>query len=275
MIPIAKVIVRPTEPTGKNRKKVWMQKGKNLFNKDDAIIDGYYIDNSGNLISASNSWYQNAFIKVKSNTQYTMSSGHGILRVCFYDNNKNYISRNTTEKTSLTFLTPSNCEYVKLSGDTSSIQILDLQLEQGPNKTYYEAYIEPKIYIKNINDVYEEFTEKNEEKYSTSETKIGTWIDGKPLYRKVFIGTINETTTGTFQDTLIDMNINNVDKKFIDKAFYIDQYNDSILIPYITNSGYIIKAMLLNKNVLRIMTNSSAFNGLTFYVVVNYTKTTD
>lgn len=162
MIPIAKVIVSPTEPQGKNRKKVWMQKGKNLFNKDDAIIDGYYIDNSGNLISASNSWYQNAFIKVKSNTQYTMSSGHEILRVCFYDNNKNYISRNTTEKTSLTFLTPSNCEYVKLSGDTSSIQILDLQLEQGPNKTYYEAYIEPKIYIKNINDVYEEFINKKE-----------------------------------------------------------------------------------------------------------------
>lgn len=31
------------------------------------------------------------------------------------------------------------------------------------------------------------------EKYSTTETKIGTWIDGKPIYRKVLSGTIGSS----------------------------------------------------------------------------------
>jgi hypothetical protein len=41
------------------------------------------------------------------------------------------------------------------------------------------------IYVRNSNGVYEEFTKKSEEVYSTEEQVIGTWIDGKPLYRKV------------------------------------------------------------------------------------------
>ena len=45
-----------------------------------------------------------------------------------------------------------------------------------------------KIYTKNDNGGYEEFyseEEHNKQVYSTSEQRIGTWIDGKPIYRKV------------------------------------------------------------------------------------------
>ena len=44
---------------------------------------------------------------------------------------------------------------------------------------------ENSIYVRNSNGVYEEFAKKSEEVYSTEEQVIGTWIDGKPLYRKV------------------------------------------------------------------------------------------
>lgn len=124
-----RVVVSPTEPTGDNRKKVWMQKGKNKFNPNDK-------------------------------TKY--------IRVCFNDGTAT-----------------------------------DIQLEQGTTATTYEPYVEDKIYIKNNNDVYEEFIKKQEEVYSTTETKIGTWIDGKTLYRKVYDGialsgneTIVEQTSG-------------------------------------------------------------------------------
>lgn len=47
-----------------------------------------------------------------------------------------------------------------------------------------------KIYTKNDNGVYDEFyNETNREVYSTTEQRIGTWIDGKPLYRRTFIST--------------------------------------------------------------------------------------
>ncbi len=59
------------------------------------------------------------------------------------------------------------------------------------------------IYVRNSNGVYEEFAKKNEEVYSTNEQAIGTWIDGKTLYRKVYDGialsgseTIVEQTSG-------------------------------------------------------------------------------
>lgn len=42
-----------------------------------------------------------------------------------------------------------------------------------------------KIYVLNNNNIYEEFIKKEEITYSTEEQKIGTWIDGKNIYRKV------------------------------------------------------------------------------------------
>lgn len=41
-----------------------------------------------------------------------------------------------------------------------------------------------------------------QEVYSTEETRIGTWIDGKPLYRKVYDNLIFPTTTGINKDIL-------------------------------------------------------------------------
>jgi hypothetical protein len=55
------------------------------------------------------------------------------------------------------------------------------------------------------------------EVYTTTETKVGTWIDGKPIYRRVLTGTVTTytddtvrrtfavTTSLTFIDKLIDM----------------------------------------------------------------------
>lgn len=39
--------------------------------------------------------------------------------------------------------------------------------------------------------------------YSTSETKIGTWVDGKPLYRKVFI--LNNIVASTSNSDFVDL----------------------------------------------------------------------
>lgn len=111
--------------------------------------------------------------------------------------------------------------------------------------------------------------------YSTDERCIGRWIDGRPLYRKVITGTTTNTTNGTFANTEIDLNIANRKDFWIRTAFYYDSYGDSLAMPYTNNSGYIIKAMLLRENKLRVMTNSSDFNSLQFIVTIEYTKTTD
>lgn len=155
------IVVSATEPTGNNRRKVWFRKGKNLFDKNTSIITGYYLDDKGSLVSSENSWYQNVFIEVNSKIQYTISSTVAVLRICFYDKDEKFISRATTEGTNITFFTPENCKYVRLSGNNADTQVQRLQLEQNSTATSYEAYVESQIFIKNSNEIYEEFINNN------------------------------------------------------------------------------------------------------------------
>ena len=47
---------------------------------------------------------------------------------------------------------------------------------------------------------------ENARTYSTSEIKVGTWIDGKPIYRKVFSFTTPTGNTDYVINTGISMN---------------------------------------------------------------------
>jgi hypothetical protein len=61
------------------------------------------------------------------------------------------------------------------------------------------------------------FASKNIENYSTSETRIGTWIDGKPIYRKVVQGSLT-LSPQTWVDTgIVD---NTIDLLINAKSFY-------------------------------------------------------
>lgn len=89
----------------------------------------------------------------------------------------------------------------KEAPETAKIIVEDDDFEESAGLSKAEVYVgaeEPtagekvwfnknknSIYVRNSNGVYEEFAKKSEEVYSTEEQVIGTWIDGKPLYRKV------------------------------------------------------------------------------------------
>ena len=57
-------------------------------------------------------------------------------------------------------------------GTTYNYEISNLQIEQGSSATTYNAYVEPNIYIKNSNEIYEEFIEKIETDYNPGEELI-------------------------------------------------------------------------------------------------------
>lgn len=116
--------------------------GKNLFSKDNALL-GYEINGTvngyGKIVSSTN-WYTSEFIRIKPNTEYTLScqgktEGRAIP---FYDKNFNYISGVTLLVGS--FVTPANAYYVRINGLIS--QIDNVQLEEGDTATEYEPYQE-------------------------------------------------------------------------------------------------------------------------------------
>ena len=110
------------------------------------------------------------------------------------------------------------------------------------------------------------------ERYSTTEQKIGTWTDGKPLYRKVInCGSMPNSTT-KFVNT--DLNAANVN---IIKIYGSARNTTGTTIPlpffHVTSaSGIMISFETDGTIALQSNVNRSAFSG---YIVLEYTKTTD
>ena len=112
--------------------------------------------------------------------------------------------------------------------------------------------------------------EKNFNKYSTTEEVIGTWISGKPLYRKCF----NYTAT-TGEVIVADLSSLNIDTvchmygNFKDGNALIES------IPFYLHSAYTVTPFykLADKS-LRLTANIANLTG-TGVVIIEYTKTTD
>ena len=266
------VVVSATEPQGESRKKVWIQKGKNLFNKDN-VLTGYRLDYSGGNFADTN-YFISEYIPVVANQKYSVNYVVSALnRVCWYDSNKTMINYTNTYST---VEMPSNAKYIRLCGEKSALDTV--QLEQNDTSSPYEAYVEPKIYILNNNGVYEEFIKKQEQlnKYSEIGEKIGTWINGKPLYRKIIKTTAPKVETdGTFVERVGTTIANNIDMCFIENAFITDANGGSYPLPYTSNSGRTGKAYISADKKMYMITNHITFSERPVILSVLYTQTTD
>lgn len=104
----------------------------------------------------------------------------------------------------------------------------------------------------------------NNNTYSTDEVLTGkTWIDGKPIYRKVFTGVDVHLTYNTWCDT----------NKFL---YNVDTLIDGMFID--SDTHYLGNYMGFNINLDRIRVLSSRSSTLDFTgatIILEYTKTTD
>lgn len=110
--------------------------------------------------------------------------------------------------------------------------------------------------------------------YSTDEVRVGTWVDGKPLYRRAFTG-----TTSTTSHNYILTNTNDI-AKLIGYKGYIEQSNTVQLeigsSVYHSDGNINTSTRVINvNNNLRLDENYNVFGGKYFEVAVEYTKTTD
>lgn len=108
-----------------------------------------------------------------------------------------------------------------------------------------------------------------EDVYSTEETRIGTWIDGKPLYRKVFLTSIPDKSGLSNLATL--ENISDVVELI---GIITTKTGYTIQISYCQGDQY-ASLMLTDKNFLTINCNIVSLLGQPLTVIFEYTKTTD
>ena len=240
-------------------------KGKNLYDKATDIV-GYVLASNGALNSASGFCVSN-YIPVKPNTQYTISrvydsstSAEDAMRIGFYTSNKTFIDRPYSSDKPYIITTPSNCYFVRLSYEYTKSNT-NVQIEEGSTATTYEPY-NRSIYVDN-----DEIYNQNIMNYITSETRIGTWL-GKPLYRKV----VQLAPTAVNNWEYLDLN-NDIETA-INIYGYLKPTNYQQNRYSILNSANDFLIQTTANGKLAIKTSNSAFL-TTWYIVLEYTKTTD
>lgn len=121
--------------------------------------------------------------------------------------------------------------------------------------------------FENIRDEMQEINERNS--YSTEEVVIGTWINGKPLYRKVFdAGNLPDTTTKT-----ITTGFSNIKCTKLYGIMYAFGMAAKPL-PFEGLSDYDVRISMTQSGDIDITADYNASTD-TGYVIVEYTKTTD
>lgn len=113
---------------------------------------------------------------------------------------------------------------------------------------------------------YKEFT--NKQVYSTREQIIGTWIDGRPIYRKI----MNVNTMPNNTGLVVNHDISGIDNFISIKGIAISSNGANIPFPGGSTSGDII--ITANKIAFTITTTSDR-SMCSAYVILEYIKTTD
>lgn len=107
------------------------------------------------------------------------------------------------------------------------------------------------------------------EVYSTEETRVGTWIDGKPLYRKCFTGLVSPSTSAQL-DTFL-----NVSGLNIDSLPFLGGTIGRFPIPIANGTASAYLWITTDKTHMAIYVNGSSVVKKPVTLTLEYTKTTD
>lgn len=111
--------------------------------------------------------------------------------------------------------------------------------------------------------------------YSTDEIKVGTWINGKPIYRKCFEILKSQTSSAA---TDITHGIQNLEMFVSVRGVLLKQNGTEMnIIPNgFTNDDYAVYTSDNTARIIRLRMGSGAYSVMTkAYIIAEYTKTTD
>ena len=115
---------------------------------------------------------------------------------------------------------------------------------------------------------------KSLQKYSTEEEIIGTWINGKPIYQKVFVvSTPAEINTDT---AVLDIPSHTETHIEMYAQVYADNIGVIVPVPYYFHSGnYGMIWRDLNTKKIMMLLNLNAYCNRELMIILKYTKSTD
>lgn len=112
------------------------------------------------------------------------------------------------------------------------------------------------------------------ELFSTKEQRIGTWIDGKPLYRK----TITQVGLSSNTNLSVPHNIENQETIWVDVAnSFIHSPQRTVTLPEVGYAGNLTDKtdVYVEGDNVHLYSNGGWGSTWTFVITLKYTKTTD
>lgn len=217
-------------------------RSKNLFDKNR--LWNAWINAQGDLVESASNRVSD-YIDIHGMSHITISGSTAIAVIdAFYDSSKTFVSHVEVSTETATLQVPNNAYYIRVTLKPTALDTY--QIEGGSTATPYTPHQE-------LN---------NQEVYSTGETKIGTWINGKPLYRSV-ANTSVSLTANTWTNLRYKSGEEALINCIISDCNNFTDANSCLTYPVISR---------LYGNYIQIY---SFINTTVKCVIVEYTKTTD
>lgn len=212
----------------------------------DAIIDVSNYDNV--YISGDFSLLESSLIRVGKYTTYPVIGATG--------------TRTNANQNGVLNVRGINYLLLAFAPASSSISLNQIKssfmVEEGTQATAYSPY-------QNLT---------GEENYSTGEQVIGTWINGKPLYRKTLYFASNGGGTSEVSYTLSNYGITNVDTIFITHPSFYSNTINGYRNPFQYYDGNKFSCGV-NTTSLNVTLGYAPISNSPFVITLEYTKTTD
>ena len=133
---------------------------------------------------------------------------------------------------------------------------------------FYNGVYKNGVEIATLNDIPNPL-----EIYSTEEKVVGTWIDGKPIYRKVV--QYNKPSTGELNINLSDFGITNVENIWLNhNSFVKSSYGEYKPVNNVEATNIFSYCNFPSTTQIRLNTNNGYLTGM-WNLIIEYTKTTD
>ena len=165
--------------------------GKNLYNESKMVL-GMIGQSTGEIRYEEKTYLSyEYYIPVKPNTTYVINKPNIINMMFYYDKDKKYISSESINISQTSFITPSNCKFIRFR-IASTVLPKEFQLEEGTVATPYEPYQEDKLTIlspvqlEKVGDIADRII-----------CKDGVWGVEKKIDTVIFNETYNWTTANT------------------------------------------------------------------------------
>ena len=100
--------------------------------------------------------------------------------------------------------------------------------------------------------------------YSLDEKEIGTWINGKKLYRKIIQGTLNYTITQSFEH-----NVNNLETGLLTGS-YLKAGNGNTYTLFL--DSHLVESYVDSTNIYIKKSSASNYHDCKIYFILEYTK---